>query len=107
LVSFDPSFGHEIKKTRPAVIVQNDISNRYSSTTLVAPLTSYKGGRIYPTEVLVQSSEGGLDIDSIVTLEQIRAIDKRRLVSRLGIFTTKTMASIDKALLVSLGLVDF
>jgi len=104
LVNFDPSIGAEIKKTRPALILQNDIANRYSSVTIVAAITSFsdKDGKTYPTEVFIGVSEGGLDNDSITLLNQIRTIDKRRLVKKLGVLKDKTMAQIDKAIQISL-----
>lgn len=103
LVNFDPAIGAEIKKTRPALILQNDIANRYSSVTIVAAITSFsdKDGKIYPTEVFIADSEGGLDNDSVALLNQIRTIDKRRLVKKLGVLKNKTMAQIDKAVQIS------
>lgn len=105
LVNFDPAIGAEIKKTRPALILQNDIANRYSSVTIVAAITSFsdKDGKIYPTEVFIGDSEGGLDNDSVALLNQIRTMDKRRLVKKLGILKDKTMAQVDKAIQISLG----
>jgi len=104
LVNFDPATGAEIRKTRPALILQNDIANRYSSVTIVAAITSFsdKDGKTYPTEVFIGVSEGGLDNDSITLLNQIRTIDKRRLVKKLGVLKDKTMAQIDKAIQISL-----
>ena len=104
LVNFDPSIGAEIKKTRPALILQNDTANRYSSVTIVATITSFsdKDGKTYPTEVFIDVSEGGLNNDSVALLNQIRTIDKRRLVKKLGVLKDKTMAWIDKAVQISL-----
>lgn len=106
LVNFDPTIGSEIKKTRPAVILQNDIANRYSPVTVVAAITSYQGGQLYPTEVLVRSPEGGVSNDSLVLLNQIRTIDKRRLAKRLGRLAPATMEQAGRAIAVSLGLVE-
>ena len=105
LVNFDPAIGAEIKKTRPALILQNDVANRYSSVTIVAAITSFsdKDGKIYPTEVFIGGFEGGLDNDSVVLLNQIRTIDKRRLVKKLGVLKDNAMAQIDKAAQISLG----
>lgn len=105
MVSFDPTIGAEIKKTRPALILQNDIANRWSPITIVAAMTSQFGDLLYPTEVLVKAPEGGLTVDSVVLLNQIRSIDRRRLVKRLGAVKQGTMARIDRALMVSVGLV--
>ena len=105
LVNFDPTQGAEIKKTRPAVVVQNDIGNRWSPITIVAAITSSFEDRLYPTEVPVTAFEGGLERDSVVLLNQIRSIDKRRLGRRLGALRAQTMKEVDWALLLSLGLV--
>jgi mRNA interferase MazF len=105
LVTFDPTMGAEIQKTRPALVVQNDIANRHSPITIVAAITSQFDEPLYPTEVLIQPPEGGVTIPSVVLLNQIRSIDKRRLVRRLGILTPATMEWVDRAILVSLGLV--
>ena len=106
LMSLDPTLGAEIKKTRPAVVVQNDPSNRRSPITIVAAVTSQFEEPLYPTEVLVQAPEGGLTADSVVLLNQIRSVDKGRLVRRLGVLKAETMKEIDRALLLSLGLVE-
>ncbi len=106
LVSLDPTVGAEIKKTRPTVVVQNDPSNRRSPITIVAAVTSQFEEPLYPTEVLVQAPEGGLTADSVVLLNQIRSVDKGRLVRRLGVLKPETMKEIDRALLLSLGLVE-
>ncbi len=106
LVSFDPTLGAEIQKTRPALILQNDIANRFSPITIVAAITSQFDRSLYPTEVLVTVPEGGLQRDSIVLLNQIRSVDRQRLVRRLGRLTPETMRHVDRALVVSLGLVE-
>lgn len=105
LVSFDPSLGAEIRKTRPALILQNDIANRASPITIVAAITSRFDEELYPTEVPIRAREGGLSTDSVVLLNQIRSIDKQRLVRRIGRLTTGTMSHVDRALALSLGLV--
>ena len=108
LVNFDPATGAEIRKTRPALILQNDIANRYSPITIVAAITSFSSGdgKTYPTEVFIGVSDGGLDNDSVALLNQIRTIDKRRLVKKLGVLKDKTMAWIDKAVQISLDFGD-
>ena len=106
LVSLDPTIGAEIKKTRPAVVIQNDPANRRSPITIVAAITSQFEAPLYPTEVLVQAPEGGLTVDSVVLLNQIRSVDTGRLVRRLGILRPERMREIDGALLLSLGLVE-
>ena len=105
LVNFDPTVGAEIKKTRPAIILQNDIANRHSPITIVAAITSGFEDLLYPTEVLVRAPEGGLSSDSVVLLNQLRSLDRRRLVRRIGRVTRRTMIAVDRALMLSLGLV--
>ena len=73
LVNFDPTIGAEIKKTRPALILQNDVSNQYSPITIVAAITSQFTEPLYPTEVLIKAPEGGLQIDFVALLNQIRS----------------------------------
>jgi len=104
LVSFDPTLGAEIRKTRPALILQNDISNRNSPITIVAAITSQFEEPLYPTEVFVAAPEGGLTVDSVVLLNQLRSIDTQRLVRRVGRLSGETMRLVDRALLISLGL---
>ena len=106
LVSFDPTLGAEIRKTRPALVLQNDPANRFSPITIVAAVTSRVEPDLYPTEVLVKAPEGGLPVDSVVLLNQIRSMDRQRLIRRLGKLSRETMRSVDRALMLSLGLVE-
>ncbi len=106
LVRFDPTIGAEIKKTRPALVVQNDIANRWSPITIVAAITSQFEEPLYPTEVFIKAREGGLGSDGVVLLNQIRSIDKRRLVRSLGKLEPDTMVQVDRAIIMSLGLVE-
>jgi mRNA interferase MazF len=105
LVQFDPTLGAEIRKTRPALVVQNDIANRSSPITIVAAITSHFEKPLYPTEVLIGAPEGGLTHDGVVLLNQLRSIDKRRLLKRLGKLTPQTLGRVNHALRISLGLV--
>ena len=105
LVSFDPTQGAEIKKIRPALVLQNDIANRASPITIVAAITSQFDSELYPTEVLVRAREGGLSMDSVVLLNQIRSVDTKRLMRRIGALKSETMMKVDRALAVSVGLV--
>jgi mRNA interferase MazF len=107
LCSFDPTIGHEIKKTRPALVIQNDVGNRYSPLTIVAAITSTISPVPYPVEVVIEPApNNGLDVRSSIRLDQIRAIDRQRLVRRLGVLDTATMTKVNLALKVSLGLVE-
>lgn len=103
VVRLDPAEGHEMQKTRPAVVVQNDVGNRNSSTTIVASATStYRG---YPFEVLVEAAESPFEKDSSVRLDQLRVVSiGRRIHSVVGSLDDATMADVDEAMLLSLGL---
>src|SRR6056297_3234463 len=103
IVRLDPAEGHEMKKTRPAVVVQNDIGNENSSTTIVAPATGTYSG--YPFEVLVESDESPFEKDSSVRLDQIRVVSiENRIHSVVGNLDEGTMTQVDEALTLSLGL---
>lgn len=105
LVNFDPVIGAEIRKTRPALILQNDIANRHSPLTIVSAITSQFDEQLYPTEVFLKAGEGGTTKDCVVLLNQIRSIDKRRLVLRLGKIGSEPMLRVNRSLQISLGLV--
>ena len=106
LVSFDPTVGHEIKKTRPALVIQNDIGNRYSPLTIVAAITSKVSPVPYPVEVVVEpTTTNGLGVRSAIRLDQIRTVDRQRLIKRLGQVDRGTMTKVDEATKISLGLV--
>lgn len=104
LINFDPTLGSEIRKTRPAIVIQNDISNHHSGITIVAAITSKFGPKTYPTEVLIKKGEGGLTVDSVVLLNQIRSIDHQRIIKRLGKVSETTLKRTDRAIAISLGL---
>ena len=106
LAAFDPTIGAEIRKTRPAVILQNDIGNRASSTTIVAAISSQIHEPPYPVEVILEARECGLTARSVVKLDQIRTVDRRRLIRRLGSLSPETMKRVDLATAISLGLVN-
>ncbi|MFH0793905.1 MAG: type II toxin-antitoxin system PemK/MazF family toxin [bacterium] len=106
LVDLDPTRGAEIRKTRPALVIQNDLVNRHSHLTIVAAITTSVPSEIPPFKVFVRASEGGLGHDSVILLNQIRSVDKARLVRRVGRLKPATMALVDQALMVSLGLVE-
>lgn len=105
LATLDPVIGSEQGKTRPVVIIQNDVANKYSPVVIVAAVTTALGPKEYPTEVRVRTPEGGLKKDSAVLLNQIRTIDKRRMIERWGTLTPETMKKLDEALKISLELV--
>ena len=106
LCSFDPTVGHEIKKTRPALVIQNDVGNRYSPLTIVAAVTSSVSPVPYPVEVVMEpTTANGLVVRSSICLDQIRTVDRQRLVQRLGVVDSAIMAKVDEAIKISLGLV--
>ena len=102
-----PAVGSEQGGVRPVLIVQNDIGNKYSPTVIVAAITTQINKAKLPTHIEVQAPEYGLVKDSVILLEQIRTLDKRRLQQRLGQIDDQLMEKINQALLISLGLIDF
>ena len=99
-----PVVGSEQGGIRPALIVQNDVGNRHSPTVIAAAITSQKDKAKLPTHISVQAATCGLTKDSIVLLEQIRTIDKRRLKDRMGALDPPSMTRVDNALQISFGL---
>lgn len=99
-----PVIGSEQGGIRPVIIMQNDIGNRYSPTVIVAAITSQINKAKLPTHVEISSEEYGLNRDSVVLLEQIRTLDKRRLKEKIGHMTDSDMQKVNRALLISLSL---
>jgi len=100
-----PVVGSEQGGMRPVLIIQNDVGNRYSPTVIAAAITSRMGKTKLPTHIDLHAERAGLSRDSIVLLEQLRTLDKRRLKERMGHLDEETMHEIDTAIAVSLGLV--
>jgi mRNA interferase MazF len=104
-VGLDPVVGHEQGRSRPCVVVQNDVGNRFSSTTIVVPLTDAAHvKKPSPIYVLVKKGDGGTTKDSYVLCDQIRTVDQRRFRNVYGTLAPPTMLAIDEALRISLGL---
>jgi mRNA interferase MazF len=103
-VDLDPVVGSEQGRARPALIIQNDIGNLYSPVLIVAAITSGEKVR-FDVQVEVKAPEGGLHRDSIVLLNQILTIDKRRVGRYWGRLPRQTMRQVDRAIEISLGLV--
>lgn len=103
-VSFDPVVGSEIGKRRPAIIVSNDLNNEHSQTVTVVPFTGQPGRRTYPFEVLIPHSIAGLTSDSRAKCDQVRTVDKSRLVVYRGALTHQYMLEVEKALKVHLNI---
>ncbi len=96
----NPVFGSEQGGKRPVLVIQNDIGNRYSPTIIVAAITSINKKTGQPTHICIEDSDG-LPKDSIIMLEQIRTIDKRRLSDKIGHLDSVKMKEVDKALQIS------
>ena len=95
--------GSEQAGIRPVVIIQNNVGNKYSKTVIVLPITS-KTKKSLPTHVNISGSKYGLEKDSIVLAEQIRTIDKTRVISKIGKLDNRVLIEIKKALCISCGL---
>ena len=102
-----PVVGAEQGGVRPVLIVQNDVGNKYSPTVIAAAITSQHEKSNLPTHINLSAECCGLAKDSIVLLEQVRTIDKRRLKEKMGAIDTNAMNKVDKALSVSFGLGSF
>ncbi|MFS8501590.1 MAG: type II toxin-antitoxin system PemK/MazF family toxin [Caldicoprobacter sp.] len=101
-----PVVGSEQGGVRPVLIVQNDIGNKYSPTVIVAAITSQINKAKLPTHVELSASEYGLPKDSVILLEQIRTIDKKRLREKICMLSPEVMEKVNEALQISLGLID-
>jgi mRNA interferase MazF len=101
--NLDPAIGSEIAKTRPALIISNDIGNQYADRVIVAPISSSGLGKIYPFEVHLNALEGGLSKESKVLLDQIRTLDKSRLGQHIGALSSDRMEEVNRAIRISLA----
>jgi Growth inhibitor len=101
-----PVIGSEQGGLRPVLIVQNDIGNKYSPTVIAAAITSRLGKTKLPTHIDVYAEKVGLARDSVILLEQIRTIDKRRLKEKMGHLDDDIMTSVNDAITISFGLGD-
>jgi mRNA interferase MazF len=105
-VNLDPSVGREIMKTRPCVVIQNDIGNKNSQLTIVAALTGAENilQKVPPIWVFVAKGDGGIEKDSYVLCNQIRTVDESRLGKIYGTLSKAAMESVDRAVRISLAL---
>ena len=99
-----PVMGSEQGGVRPVLVVQNDVGNKYSPTIIVAAITSRQNKADFPTHVAIEAEENGLTKNSVVLLEQLRTIDKRRLKERIGTIDRTRLPEVNEALSVSLGI---
>ncbi len=104
LVNLEPVMGSEQGKTRPCIVIQTDLANNYSPTTIIAAITSSLSDKQYPTEVIIYPKESGLQKESTVLLNQIRTISlKDRAIKKVGSLSKEKMTEINEALKISLG----
>ena len=103
-VDLNPVKGSEQAGRRPVLVIQNDIGNAHAPTAIIAPLTTKKLSKEYPTNVHVKKGVAGLREDSCVLLSQIRTIDKTRLEKKIGSLPSDLMRNVDEAIRISLGL---
>lgn len=99
-----PVIGSEQGGVRPVLVIQNDVGNKYSPTIIIAAITSQINKARLPTHIEINAPDFGLPKDSVVLLEQIRTIDKKRLREKIGKFDEGMMRTVDEALKISLGL---
>ncbi len=102
-----PVIGSEQGGVRPVLVIQNDIGNKYSPTIIIAAITSQINKAKLPTHIEISCSDYGLPKDSVVLLEQIRTIDKKRLREKVGHFDEDMMNKVNDCLKISMGLIDF
>lgn len=100
-VKLDPIEGSEIGKTRPAVVISNNINNEYADTVTVIPITS-SVGKVYPFEVFIKKDTANVPSDSKVKANQIRTLDKKRMKERIGIIPDEILKKIEKAVKIHL-----
>ncbi len=98
-----PVVGSEQGGIRPVLVVQNDVGNKYSPTVIAAAVTSQINKARLPTHIELSATQFGLSKDSVVLLEQIRTIDKKRLKEKIGSLSSVTMERVNNALAISLG----
>jgi len=104
LAALDPVIGKEISKTRPVVIISNNKSNLFSGTVTILPISSQNLDKIYPFEVFLPKESGNLPKNSKVKADQIRTIDKMRIIRLVGELKNDVMEDIEKAIKIHLDL---
>ena len=102
--ALDPVLGSEQGGTRPVLIVQNNVGNKYSPTVIALAVTSRLSKARLPTHIEVERGVAGLSRDSLILAEQMRTLDKQRLLSRMGALPAELMAQVERAMRMSLGL---
>lgn len=107
MADLSPVVGSEQGGTRPVLVIQNNIGNQYSPTTIIAAITSKISKAKLPTHVELSAKRNGLIKDSVILLEQLRTIDKERLKDKISQIESGQMRKVDKAIEISLGLIEF
>ena len=108
IVNLEPIKGSETGKTRPCLIVQNNIINEHSPTTIILVITSRSRiKKKYPTHIWIDKGEGGLIKDSVIQCEQIRTIDKRRITKKLGSVSSDCLKKIENAIKITLAFGEY
>jgi mRNA interferase MazF len=102
-----PVIGSEQGGIRPVLVIQNDIGNKYSPTVIVAAITSQINKAKLPTHVELAAESDGITKDSVILLEQVRTIDKKRLKEKIGHLSDELMKQVDVALQISFGLIEY
>lgn len=103
LANLDPTQGSEQAGIRPVIIFQNDIVSQFSTTTITIPLTTNMRRASLPISLMISRGDGGLLQDSVALCFQLRVLDKKRLIKRLGQLSPKTIARLEEVVLVTLG----
>ena len=104
LANLDPTIGAEISKKRPVLIVSNNINNKFSDCVTILPITS-STSKVYPFEVFISSKESELEYDSKIKANQIRTIDKKRLIKQIAFLPQKLLKNVNNAIKIHLDLV--
>lgn len=104
LASLDPVIGHEIAKTRPVIVVSNDVGNKHSGTVTIIPITSKNSIKIYPFEIFLPKETTKLKKDSKGKADQIRTLDKARLIKPIGQLNSELTKNMDNAIKIHLNL---
>ena len=104
--NLSPVVGSEQGGHRPVLIIQNDVGNKYSPTVIVAAITSQISKAKLPTHIEISSKQFGLEKDSVVLLEQLRTVDKRRLKEKVTHLNEDIMEKVDEGIRISLGLIQ-
>jgi len=109
-VDLEPIKGSETGKKRPCLVIQNDVNNEYAPTTIIAVITSRRRlekKKKYPTHVWINKGEGGLTIDSIIQCEQIRTVDKSRIIKKIGHLDDDFLEKVEEAIRIILSMGNY